>query len=140
MDGLSREARSRNMSKIGAKNTKPELLVRKFLHNKGYRYRLYSNLPGKPDIVFGSKKVAVFIHGCFWHQHGCHMSYIPKNNRKFWLDKLKQNVARDEKVSNELHESGWFVVTVWECEVYRDIDETVEKIKETLQATTHTAS
>ena len=68
------------------------------------------------------------------------MSYIPKNNRKFWLDKLKQNVARDEKVSNELHESGWFVVTVWECEVYRDIDETVEKIKETLQATTHTAS
>src|SRR5437868_14589153 len=99
MEKLSPERRSWNMSRIREKNTSPELMVRKFLTSKGLRYRLHSSkVFGKPDIIFPSKHIAVFIHGCFWHQHGCKNSTVPKSNTDFWVQKLRSNVVRDKKV------------------------------------------
>ena len=117
MDKKTPEERSRNMSQIHSKNTKPEILVRKMLFAMGYRFRLQrKDLPGKPDIVMPSKKIAIFVHGCFWHSHtGCKKASIPTSNRDFWVQKLQGNVERDIKVRNELLASGWRVLWVWEC-------------------------
>lgn len=111
--------RSRMMSGIQGKNTKPELLVRKYLHNRGLRYRLHvKNLPGKPDIVLPKYRTIVFIHGCFWHQHhNCKFATTPDNRSNFWANKLAQNVARDQYQVNALKESGWRILIVWECEL-----------------------
>lgn len=118
MDKLTPQARSLNMSKIRAKNTKPELMVRSILWKMGYRYRLHKpSLPGKPDIFIPSIKTAVFIHGCFWHQHeGCKRSFMPKSNLDYWENKLKNNVLRFDKVEEELTAAGFKVVVIWECE------------------------
>lgn len=121
------------MSKIRSKDTKPERRVRRYLHSNGYRYRVHSNLPGKPDMVFTKQKVIVFIHGCFWHQHGCSMSYTPKTNQKFWKNKLDANVKRDQAVSKRLESDGWQIVTLWECEIYKNVDATVEKVTNVLK-------
>lgn len=117
-DNLTADERSRLMARIGPKDTKPELIVRRFLHRLGYRYRLHArDLPGRPDIVFRSRKVAVFVHGCYWHRHpDCRFAYTPKSRVDFWTDKFEQNVARDERVSYELEARGWSVVVVWECQ------------------------
>ena len=98
-DHLTPEKRSLNMSKIRSKNTKPELIVRKLLHNSGLRYRLYAkDLPGKPDLSNKSKKFAIFVNGCFWHQHkGCSKANIPKSNTEYWIPKLNTNIKRFEK-------------------------------------------
>lgn len=107
------------MSKIRSKNTKSELILRKALFARGFRYRVnVPNLPGKPDIVLQKYKTVIFMHGCFWHRHeGCKYAYTPKTNNKFWVDKITSNVERDKVNVEKLTALGWNVVTVWECEI-----------------------
>lgn len=106
------------MSGIRTKNTKPELLVRRYLHSKGLRYRLHRrDLPGRPDVVLPRYRSVVFVHGCFWHQHpGCRFAVLPKSNRQFWLDKFRSNRQRDERDREALEALGWTVFVIWECE------------------------
>lgn len=104
------------MAGIQSKNTKPETIIRKGLHAKGFRYSLHpKSLPGKPDIVMPKWRVVIFIHGCFWHRHGCYLSKMPKSNTAFWDTKLAANRCRDESVKQKLSEAGWRTATVWEC-------------------------
>jgi DNA mismatch endonuclease (patch repair protein) len=119
-DIVDRATRSRMMSGIRSKNTKPELVVRSYLHRAGLRFRLHANLPGRPDIVFPRYRAAVFVHGCFWHRHeGCHNNSIPQNRRDWWLAKFNANVARDRRNAIALREQGWRVITIWECETQK---------------------
>lgn len=117
------KTRSYNMSQIRAKDTKPEMIVRRYLHAKGLRYRLHDkNLPGKPDLVFPKYKVLVQIYGCFWHKHeGCKKFSIPKTRAKQWLNKINETVKRDMKVEKELENLGWRVFVIWECELKKDV-------------------
>lgn len=109
--------RSRMMSGIKGKDTRPEMVVRRFLHSKGFRYRLHaSKLPGKPDIVLPKHRVVIFVHGCFWHRHkGCKYATNPDQNKNKWQEKFSQNVDRDQKQVQRLMEQGWRVIIVWEC-------------------------
>jgi DNA mismatch endonuclease, patch repair protein len=118
MDIISPSERSRLMSRIRGKDTKPELTVRRAAHRLGARFRLYrSDLPGSPDLVFPRRKTAMFVHGCFWHRHkGCRYCYNPKSNVEFWKKKFKNNVARDKHARAELERMGWRVAIIWECE------------------------
>jgi len=117
MDVHSQDRRSYNMSRIRDKNTKPEIIIRRLLWGNGYRYRLYpKQLPGKPDIVFPGKKKAIFIHGCFWHNHGCRYFKWPTTNTEFWKRKIQDNVARDIKTYELLIDKGWVYLVIWECE------------------------
>ena len=127
MDHLTKEKRSLNMRKIGSKNTKPELLVRKMLHRKGIRFRLHAkDLPGKPDISNKSKGFAIFVNGCFWHQHeGCKRANTPKSNKEYWVPKLERNVKRQKENIKSLIEMGMKPHIIWECEV-KDVN--VEEI------------
>ena len=115
IDRISKEKRSFNMRAIKSKNTKPEILVRKILHKNKYRFRLHSNLIGKPDITLSKYKTVIFINGCFWHGHGCHLSRTPQTNKNFWINKLKKNKLRDKKVKNKLLTEGWKIMIIWEC-------------------------
>lgn len=119
MDNRSKEARSRNMSNIPSQNTKPEETVRKYLFAQGFRYRKnVSKLPGKPDIVLPKYKTVVFINECFWHAHeGCKYFVPPKTNTEFWYAKLQYNKERDARNYQKLHDLGWRVLIVWECEI-----------------------
>ena len=119
MDNRSKESRSKNMSHIPSKDTRPEETIRKYLFSKGFRYRKnVSSLPGKPDIVLPKYKTIIFVHGCFWHQHeGCKKALPPKSNVSFWLEKFRKNKERDRKVIRTLQESGWKVIVVWQCEI-----------------------
>ena len=118
-DHLSPARRSWNMSRIGSKNTKPELIVRKVLQICGIRYRLHAkNLPGKPDLSNKSKKFAIFVNGCFWHQHkGCKRASIPKSNTDYWIPKLEKNVNRLRENLETLDTMGYRTAVIWECEV-----------------------
>ena len=118
-DIKSKEARSKNMSAIKGKNTKPEIAVRKYLFSQGFRYRInVAKLPGKPDIVLPKYKTCSLVNGCFWHGHeGCKYFVWPKNNAEFWKNKIEQNVARDKNNYRLLQEQGWHIVIVWECEL-----------------------
>jgi DNA mismatch endonuclease (patch repair protein) len=124
MDKITPERRSANMSRIRSKDTKPEMAVRKVAHGLGYRFRLHQkDLPGKPDLVFPSRKAVVFVHGCFWHGHsdpGCRNAVLPKSRRDFWLPKLSKNKARDSANVEALEAAGWRVMVVWECEIKDD--------------------
>ncbi len=113
----SKATRSYNMSQIKGKNTKPELLVRRFLFSKGFRFRLHSkHLPGKPDIILAKYKTVVFINGCFWHGHkGCRYFVIPKTRTKWWLDKISGNKRRDLENFRKLTSLGWKVINIFEC-------------------------
>ncbi len=113
------EQRSRNMSAIKSKNTKPEIAVRKLLHSMGYRFRLHKkDLPGSPDIVLPKYKTVIFVHGCFWHRHqNCKYASNPKTRREFWEKKFKENIERDKKTQEKLKNLGWKTNIVWECEV-----------------------
>lgn len=112
------DVRSKNMRAIKAKNTKPELFVRKGLHALGKRYRLHvKELPGKPDLVFPKYKAVVFIHGCFWHGHSCYLFKEPSSKKDFWNAKISGNRARDIKHVSSLSETGWRILTVWECAI-----------------------
>lgn len=116
VDVVDQATRSRMMAGIQGKNTKPEILIRKALHARGFRYSLHAKgLPGKPDIVMPKWRVAIFVHGCFWHLHGCRLSKIPANNTDFWVQKLDANRLRDEVVKQKLLALGWRVATIWEC-------------------------
>ena len=115
-DVVDKATRSRMMSGIRSKNTKPEITIRKALHSRGYRYRLHSvDLPGKPDIIFVSRKAVVFVHGCFWHGHGCHLFKWPMTRQEFWKAKILRNREKDEEVAAALSAIGWRILIVWEC-------------------------
>jgi DNA mismatch endonuclease, patch repair protein len=118
-DVHSPQQRSYNMSQIRSGNTKPELLVRKFLHASGFRYSLHKKtLPGKPDIVLPKYKAVIFIHGCFWHGHThCKYFSIPKTRTKWWTDKITTNKANDTKAMSALKKEGWKVLVIWECKL-----------------------
>lgn len=122
-DLLTPEQRSRNMSRIRGKNTKPELLVRSLLHAKGYRYRLHgqsgaTKLPGRPDLVFAGRRKVIFVNGCFWHFHDCKVGlHAPAANAEFWEAKRSRTRERDSVQRQQLSAAGWEVLTVWECEL-----------------------
>ncbi len=118
-DSSDSAARSRNMAAIRGRDTSPELKVRRLLHRLGYRFRLHRrDLPGSPDIVLSKHKTVVFVHGCFWHRHpGCHYATTPKTREEFWSSKFEKNIERDHRQQQKLHEMGWSVMVVWECEL-----------------------
>jgi len=118
-DVHSKETRSYNMSRIQGKNTKPEVLVRKFLHANGLRYRLHvKNMPGKPDVVLPKYKTVIFIQGCFWHGHDqCKYYVIPKTKTEWWLNKISRNKTRDIANIESLENAGWRVIEIWECDL-----------------------
>lgn len=122
MDKHSKEVRSYNMSQIRSTNSKPEIMVRKYLFYKGLRYRKnVKTLPGKPDIVLPKYKTIVFVNGCFWHGHkNCKYFVMPKSNIEFWNEKISRNVKRDEEIHRKLSAAGWNVIVVWECELKKD--------------------
>lgn len=121
-DIFSPNIRSNMMSRIRGKDTKPELIVRKAVYGAGYRYRLHQNgLPGCPDIVLNSRRIAIFVHGCFWHAHsGCKYFKLPESNRRFWEEKLNANKERDHLAVRRLHNLGWKVITIWECSLRQE--------------------
>ncbi|MBZ4370067.1 very short patch repair endonuclease [Corallococcus sp. AS-1-6] len=118
MDKISRKRRSANMSRIRAKDTQPEVLVRRIVHAAGYRFRLHRrDLPGRPDLVFPGLRKIIQVHGCFWHQHArCVDGRVPRSNAGYWGPKLERNKQRDVEVERALTKLGWSVLTVWECE------------------------
>jgi len=116
-DNRSPESRSALMSRIGGKDTAPEMAVRRLLHALGYRFRLHRRgLPGTPDIVFPSRRKAIFVNGCFWHAHGCRIGRPPKSHPEFWIPKLERNRMNDARNRRALRDSGWGVFTVWQCQ------------------------
>ena len=123
------EQRSRNMSAIKSKNTKPEIKVRKVLHSMGYRFRLHSkDLPGSPDIVLPKYKTVIFVHGCFWHRHeNCKYASTPKTRKEFWNKKFKENIKRDLEIQDKIKNLGWRSVVIWECET-KNIENLRDKI------------
>lgn len=132
MDRITPEERSRIMSRVRAKDTKPEMTVRRLVHGMGYRYRLHrKDLPGKPDLAFPSRKAAIFVHGCFWHSHDdgkCRAARLPENNRPYWSEKLRRNRERDIAASEALSALGWKPLTIWECWL-KDIEGTATILK-----------
>ena len=116
-DVHNKKTRSYNMSQIKSKDTKPEILVRKFLFSKGFRYKLHDKkLPGKPDIVLPKYKTVIFIHGCFWHGHkGCKYAKLPATRKKFWKDKISGNMEHDQHNKRLLRRKGWKIYTIWQC-------------------------
>ena len=132
-DFLSKEERSIRMSLIRSANTKPEVLLRKSLWRRGFRYHINDKeLPGRPDIVLTKYRTVIFVHGCFWHGHnGCKIYTVPKTNTDFWVAKVGRNKARDQKVWRQLEAKGWSVIIVWECELKKPVlDKTINRIAE----------
>lgn len=134
-DGLSPEKRSWNMFRIKGKNTSIEVKVRKYLFSQGFRYRInVTKLPGKPDIVLPKYNAVVFVNGCFWHRHtGCKEAYMPKSRVEFWQKKFERNVQNDTVQREKLMEAGWRVFTVWECEVKKNFEVTMDELIEQLK-------
>lgn len=125
---------SEAMSRVGSKDTKPEMVVRRLAHAMGYRFRLHQkDLPGTPDLVFPSRRKAIFVHGCFWHGHSdpeCKLARMPKSRVEFWQEKVDRNRARDHRSETALKELCWQVLTVWECETkVRDRDDLARRLK-----------
>jgi len=119
------------MSRIKSKDTKPELLVRKFLHKNGFRYRLHvKDMPGKPDIVLPKYKTVIFIHGCFWHGHeGCRYFVVPKTRTEWWVNKINGNTSNDIKAEATLMANGWKIIKIWECDLKKaSLSETLHKL------------
>lgn len=134
-DRLTPEQRSHVMSRIRSRNTRPEMVVRRFLWSHGYRYRLcVGKLPGRPDIVMRRLKVAIFINGCFWHGHDAHPRHTPKSNVDYWSKKIENNRRRDIENGIRLRSMGWTVITIWECELTpKRRAATLERLNETLR-------
>lgn len=133
-DIVNKEQRSRNMSRIRGRDTKPELVVRRTAHRMGFRFRLYrKDLPGTPDLIFPKHRLAVFVHGCYWHRHsGCRFAYSPKSRVEFWTKKFEQNVERDSRNQTALRDLGWRVLVIWECET-RDYIIVEDRLRECLR-------
>lgn len=132
-DVLTPEQRRRNMAAIKGKNTKPEMVVRQLVHSLGYRYRLHrKDLPGKPDLVFPSRRKIIEVYGCYWHMHDCpYGKVVPKTNAEFWQTKRLSNVTRDKENMEELAKQDWRVLVIWECEV-KDKNQLQERIRQFL--------
>jgi|SRR5688572_12881906 len=129
-DVFNPEKRSAIMARIKGENTKPEIVVRKLVHSLGYRFRLHqSTLLGKPDLVFARHRKIIFVHGCFWHGHGCARATLPSSNVHFWQKKILGNRRRDGRVRRSLIRDGWQVLVVWQCQIRN-----VEKLKERLSS------
>ena len=123
MDTVAPAVRRRMMQAIKSKDTGPEKTVRSIAHRAGLRFRLHvKDLPGRPDLVFPRHRTAVFVHGCFWHRHGCSRAAVPKTRPEFWAEKFARNVARDQRQQDELARLGWTVLVIWECETRRPCD------------------
>jgi DNA mismatch endonuclease (patch repair protein) len=116
-DHLTQQERSRNMSRVKGRDTKPELLVRSIVHRLGYRFRLHGKkLPGRPDVVLARHRKVIFVHGCFWHGHtGCRRAARPSSNREFWDKKIEGNIARDAANIRALRQAGWKALVIWQC-------------------------
>lgn len=131
-DKISSDRRSKNMSAIRSSDTKPELRVRKLAHRCGYRFRLHrKDLPGKPDLVFPSRRKVIFVHGCFWHMHDCGTVRLPKSNTDYWHQKLARNKERDKEHIHELERQGWKVLVIWDCET-KDVVSLERKLRQFL--------
>lgn len=118
------------MSRIKSKNTKPEIMARKYLFSKGFRYRKnVTNLPGKPDIVLGKYKSVIFVNGCFWHKHeGCKCFTVPKTRTDWWMEKIEKNVLKDKENYEKLIQQGWRVYVIWECQIERELQKSMDRI------------
>lgn len=133
VDRLDPERRSRLMRQVKGKNTRPEMVVRSLLHRLGYRFRLHrKDLPGTPDIVFPSRRIALFVHGCFWHGHGCRIGQLPKSRLDYWKPKIEANAERDRRKQAALTSEGWRVAVVWQCEL-ADKEALTEKLRSILE-------
>jgi len=134
MDIMSAEKRSRVMAAIHSRNTKPELMVRKYLFACGFRYRLnHPRLPGKPDIVLRKYRTVIFVNGCFWHGHDCAAFHLPKSHTDFWRSKIDRNRQRDTEEQRQLAEMGWHCITVWECQLKPPVrEQTLDSLAFTL--------
>lgn len=144
VDFLTPEDRSARMSRIPSRDTLPEITLRRALHKLGLRFRLNTKqLPGRPDMVFPRYKAAVFVHGCFWHRHiGCNIATMPKSNTSYWQSKFDRNVARDQRVSQELMALGWRVYVAWECELQSKIrtERTAKRLASAIRGETPTCA
>ena len=128
VDNLSPKDRSRLMSRVRGKDTKPEMLVRRLAHSLGYRFRLHRrDLPGSPDLVFPNRKKVIFVHGCYWHRHDCRKATTPKSNVEFWQKKFDDNVMRDQKNLDDLASRGWDAMVVWQCQT-QQTDDLVDRL------------
>lgn len=135
-DNLTPEQRSAQMSRIRGSNTKPEVIVRKALHARGFRFRLGgAGLPGRPDIVLPKYRTAIFVHGCFWHGHDCPLYRLPKTRPEFWARKISANRARDKRVIHQLAELGWKPVVIWECSLRGVKGEVMESFMDSVSST-----
>lgn len=136
MDSITNEKRSWNMSRIKSKDTKIEVLVRRYLFAKGFRFRKNDKrYPGKPDVVLPKYRVVIFVNGCFWHMHlGCKYGRLPKSNTDYWKPKLEKNSENDKQHIKRLQEMGWTVVVLWECELKKDFEGVMERIIQKLIA------
>ncbi len=130
MDTFSKGKRSEVMRRVKSENTKPEMLVRRLVYSMGYRYRLHdASVPGKPDLVFKGRRKAIFVHGCFWHGHGCARgARTPKTNRGYWEKKIGRTVARDQANQEKLRAVGWTFLLVWECQL-TDREELAQRLQ-----------
>jgi DNA mismatch endonuclease (patch repair protein) len=139
-DTLSKQQRSVRMALIRSKGTEPEMIVRRLVHRLGFRYRLHSaSVPGKPDLVFSSRRKVIFVHGCFWHRHpdkGCKLARMPKSRLDFWEPKLDKNRIRDEQVRIRLAEQKWESLTIWECEL-NDLASLADRVRSFLNHEIH---
>lgn len=133
-DVHSKEVRSYNMSRIRSKDTKPEMIVRRFLHSNGFRYKLHDKkLPGKPDIVLPKYKTVIFINGCFFHGHkGCKYFVIPKTRTKWWVDKINSNIKNDTKNLKLLNQLNWKIIKIWECQIKKNKERLFIKINKSI--------
>ncbi len=134
-DKITPQQRSYVMSRIRSRNTRPELIVRRFLWHQGYRYRLcVGKLPGRPDIVIRKHKIAIFVNGCFWHGHTVHNMHLPQTNTEYWAAKIERNQQRDIENGIKLRQMGWTVITLWECELTaKRRQATLDRLNETLR-------
>ncbi|RWC91888.1 MAG: DNA mismatch endonuclease Vsr [Mesorhizobium sp.] len=129
-DTISSTDRSKLMGRIRNKNTGPELAVRKALHAAGFRFRLHRrDLPGRPDIVLPRLRLAIFVHGCFWHGHDCRRGKLPDDNAEFWVEKIDRNKARDVAAQAALSQAGWTVETIWQCQLKNGLEPLIERLR-----------
>tara|TARA_B100000678_G_C18225346_1_gene508621 strand:+ start:1608 stop:2048 length:441 start_codon:yes stop_codon:yes gene_type:complete len=137
VDTLTKEERSERMSRVRGKDTKPELKLRRLVHGMGFRYRLHDkSLPGKPDMVLSTRRVVIFMHGCFWHRHeGCVLARMPKSRVSFWREKFEETRQRDRRNQLKLKDLGWRVLIVWECQLALP-ERTARRVRDFLNDTT----